>query len=232
MRLLTLNIRHGGGKRVDSIVNFLSRFSADVIVLTEYKENSNAPTFKTRLFELGYKWQASSSIVPKENSVFLASRSPFISNSQYGALGSHAHRLLSARFPRFNLIGVYFPQNEAKRPVFDFLQNQWPGLLGESGLVIGDFNTGKPNLDEAGNTFACADCFSALGESGLVDSWRSRNPEAREFSWVSAAKNGFRIDHIFCTALLDKQVTRIDYSHGPREEKATDHSAMIAEFDC
>jgi exodeoxyribonuclease III len=232
MRLCTLNIRHGGGKRVDSIVSFLGKFGADVVVLTEYKENSNAPLLKTRLFEMGYKWQASSSIASNENSVFLASRVPFISNCQFGILGGHAHRLLFARFSQFNLIGVYFPQNEAKRPVFDFLQSQWAALLGESGVIIGDFNTGKPNIDETGNTFACADCFGELGKSGLVDSWRSRNPETREFSWFSSAKNGFRIDHIFCTVSLDKRVTRIDYLHGAREEKATDHSAMLVEIDC
>jgi hypothetical protein len=87
-------------------VSVLGKFGADVIVLTEYKENSNAPILKTRLFEIGYKWQASSSIASNENSVFLASKVPFISNCQFGILGSHAHRLLFARFLHFNLIGV------------------------------------------------------------------------------------------------------------------------------
>lgn len=230
MKIVTLNIRHGGGTKVIELLRLLAAYSADVVVLTEFRENSNADRFKTRLFELGYKWQATNSIDPKENSVFVAARIPFVCNGQLGQPGVHQHRLLLAKFSNFSLIGVYFPQNEEKRPVFDFLIQNARVLLGEAGLIIGDFNTGKHYLDEAGKTFACADCLDQLEAGGFVDSWRARNPDAREYSWISAAKNGFRIDHVLCTESLNRQVTRIYYEHGPREAAATDHSALVVEF--
>ena len=230
MKVVTLNIRHGDGTKAKQLLCVLTEFSADVVVLTEYRENSNSDIFKTSLFDLGYKWQASNSIDPKQNSVFLAARIPFVCNSQLGEPGVHQHRLLLAKFSGFNVIGVYFPQNEEKRPVFEFLIKNARGLLGEAGLLIGDFNTGKPYIDEVGKTFACADCFDDLETAGLVDAWRTRNPDLREYSWFSAAKNGFRIDHVFCTERLNLQVTRIATEHGPREVIATDHSAMVVEF--
>jgi exonuclease III len=231
MRITTLNIQHGGGQRVNRLIGMLAELGGDVILLTEFRENSNARAFKTRLFAWGYQWQASTSIDPKQNGAFLAAKVPFVSISRHAALAAHAHRLLFAQFAHFNLIGVYFPLMEEKRPVFEYLTSHLVSHLGESGLVLGDFNTGKPYTDEAGKTFSCVDCFHALESSGLVDSWRSRNPEAREFSWFSGAKNGFRIDHVFCTPKLDRRVTKVVYVHRPREEGVTDHSAMIVEFD-
>ena len=230
MKALTLNIRHGGGTKANALLSLLAEYSADVVVLTEYRENANSDIFRTGLFGLNYKWQASSSIDARQNAVFLAAKIPFVCNSQLGEPGIHQHRLLLARFSRFNLIGVYFPQKEEKRPVFEFLARNAPTLLGDTGLLIGDFNTGKPYLDETGDTFACADCIDDFEAAGLVDAWRSRNPTAKEFSWFSTAKNGFRIDHVFCTAQLNQKVTSVSYAHRPREVSATDHSAMIVDF--
>ncbi len=202
-----------------------------MVLLTEFRENSNAEKFKTRLFDLGYKWQASSSRDPVKNSVFLAAKIPFIANSKKPGLGEHAHRLIVAAFRDVNIVGVYFPQKEEKRVVFDHLATKLLPQLGDCTLLLGDFNTGRHFIDEVGNTFHCADCFDQLEKAGVVDSWRSRNPQAKEFSWESSAKNGFRIDHIFCTAKLDQKVTKIGYLHDIRKQKATDHSAMFVEID-
>jgi exodeoxyribonuclease III len=231
MRILTLNIRHGGGKRVDRIVGFIRELDPDVLVLTEYRANVNSLPLQTALFEHGYKWQASSSNDPRQNSVFLASRTSFHPEIGHSDLGKHAHRLIVASFEALNLVGVYFPQNEEKRAVFDYLNNRLLDSLGAT-MVIGDFNTGRPYLDEVGRTFACIDCFEALEKtSGLVDSWRSRNPDAREFSWYSKSGNGFRIDHVFCTPALDQRIRQIRYAHETRNDSVTDHSAMVVDLD-
>jgi len=38
--------------------------------------------------------------------------------------------------------------------------------------------------------------------------WRSRNPDAREFTWISAKRrNGFRYDHALATPALDKRIS-------------------------
>ena len=99
-----------------------------------------------------------------------------------------SHRLLLARFDGFNLLGAYFPQNEAKRPVFNFLSSNVEPLFGVAGILLGDLNTGRHFVDESGKTFSCAECLDSLEAAGLVDSWRSRNPSRAEFSWYSNAR--------------------------------------------
>ncbi len=60
--------------------------------------------------------------------------------------------------------------------------------------MIGDFNTGQHHLDEAGATFTSAQQFEELLAQGWVDAWRSRNTDAREFTWLSPGyQNGDRL---------------------------------------
>lgn len=231
MKIASLNIRHGGSKRVRELLDALAGLDANVILLTEFRENSNAPLMREHLFLQGYCWQASSVIGPSKNGVFLAARIPFTSNSKHAELGKHSHRLISATFHDIELVGAYFPQREEKRIVFDYLITKMLPNLGERTVLLGDFNTGKHLLDEIGQTFHCADRFDALEGAGLTDSWRSRNPHAREFSWESSAKNGFRLDHVFCSTALDQKVCKIGYLHDVRLQKTSDHSAMFVHFD-
>ena len=72
--------------------------------------------------------------------------------------------------------------------------------LGETGrhaLAVGDFNTCRPYLDEAGAIDRTAHYMDKMAEIGFCDLWRRRNPEVREYSWFSTRGNGFRIDHAF-----------------------------------
>jgi len=97
-------------------------------------------------------------------------------------------------------------------------------------IIIGDFNTGAHKLDESGSTFYCAEQFDQLSSAGLIDSWRTRNPLLREFSWYSNAGNGFRIDHAFSSSIADGGIQRIYYNHEPRDSGITDHSALVVEY--
>lgn len=217
MKIVALNIQHGGGTRIDAIVGYLLELEADCIVLSEYRSDDKG--LASRLSELGFPYQHTGAQYLKENSVLIASKTPF-------AAGETSQRLVSASFEQLTLIGVYFPQGEEKRPVFSKIR-----ALANSGnenlLVIGDFNTGKHFIDETANTFACADDFEALERDGLIDVWRSRNPDTKEFTWYSSKGNGFRIDHAFATKRVNQAVDSVLYAHSPRERKITDHSALI-----
>lgn len=132
-----------------------------------------------------------------------------------------------------NLFGCYFPNSERKRPVFDFLLDLPAEYLQQQTLLIGDFNTGRFHEDEAGATFACADQFEALLGQGWVDTWRSRNPEAREFSWYSRGwNNGFRLDQALASPSLDPRIKAVNYSHSEREAGISDHSMLIVDVEC
>ncbi|HNL90721.1 MAG TPA: hypothetical protein PKH05_16705 [Nitrospira sp.] len=226
-----MNIRHGGGDRVPRIISFLAALSPDTVVLTEYRANEKGVFISENLRAQGYGWQAASSVEPKQNCVYIASKHPFAVVASGADAEIDSHRVLVAQFKSFDIVGVYFPQNEAKRPVFTHLRTNLLPRIGVAGVVIGDFNTGKPFEDEAGKTFSCSDCFSELLASGLIDSWRIRNSEAREFTWFSHAGNGFRVDHALCTKAFDSRIQSVAYLHKCREDGTTDHSAMLVEHD-
>ena len=220
MKIITLNIQHGGGRRTAAILEFLAQSNADVIVLSEYQ--SDDKNLGKQLMELGYKHQVAGSTLPKENSVLIAAKEPF------DVLGV-SQRIVSVRLNQLVLFGVYFPQREEKYPVFKTLKSEVKAA-GSSVVVIGDFNTGLHYIDEAGKTFICADSFESLQDIGLIDSWRRRHLSVKEFSWFSSQGNGFRIDHAFCTESLDQEVSTIEYIHAPREMKFSDHSALALEL--
>lgn len=233
MRLLTLNIRHGGGARRRGLAEFIAAQAADVVVLTEYRANATGQALRKVMSEYGLRFQAAASTEPRVNSVCIASRLPFTQIAPPGE-GSEercaeAHRVLAVRFQGWALAGVYFPQKEAKRRVFERVRDEVLPALGDRAVILGDLNTGRPFEDEARDTFHCTDRFDALLAAGLADAWRRRNPLAREFSWYSRAGNGFRIDHALCTPAFDASIRSVRYLHEPRLTRITDHSALVVD---
>lgn len=229
MKLVTLNIQHGGGNRVPAILDYLQSQDADVIVLTEFRENSNAVALQSGLAAKGLLHFAGASVAPKENTVCIFSRQRFVARTYPELPACDRHRLISAHFDGVAVYGVYFSQNEAKAGLFEFLTQGGHRPAEAAYFIVGDFNTGLHFLDEKDATFYCTAEFKALSESGLVDSWRNRHPDTREFSWYSNRGNGFRIDHVFSSPEADALIERVYYDHKPREVKATDHSALVLE---
>lgn len=229
MKLVTLNIRHGGGKRIPAILDYLRSQSADLIVLTEFRSNSNAGALRSGLAAQGFHHFSEASVVPKENSVCVFSRLPFVSRTYPELPAQDRHRLISAHFDGVAVYGVYFPQNEAKAGLFKFLAQGGHRPTEPAYFIVGDFNTGLHFRDEEGATFYCAAEFVGLSECGLVDSWRNRHPDTREFSWYSTHGNGFRIDQVFSSPEAEVLIERVYYDHRPRQTKATDHSALVLE---
>lgn len=231
MNVVSLNICHGGGARCGAIVGYLESQNSDVIVLTEFRENKNAPRLRSELGALGYCHFAGATIKPRENSVAVFAKQPFVPVT-FPALGDRdAFRLLAARFESLVVFGTYFPQQKAKSRLFNAFANGVHEPVNLPYAIVGDFNTGKHRLDEKGATFHCADQFDALAECGLVDSWRSRNPHAREYSWYSNQGNGFRIDHVLASPDADRRIRAVSYDQEPRLSRVTDHAAMLVAFD-
>lgn len=121
------------------------------------------------------------------------------------------------------------PKGRERNSFSIFIINNIIPALGRRGMILGDFNTGRHYIDEPGKTFYCADSFISLEDSGLIDSWRKRNMDKKEYSWYSSAGNGFRIDHVFSTKEIDESISFVEYNHAPRQEGETDHSALIVE---
>ena len=228
-RILAWNIRHGGGRRAPAIVDRLLKHAPAVIVLTEFRYDERGELIRARLKEAGYEYESPPVAPSKSNVVFVCSRDPF-SVAQPIELAGYERRYVWAKFDEFDVCGLYFPQQRAKGPLFNGLLNLGVDVRSRPTLLVGDFNTGQHLVDEEGATFYCADKLQALLATGWIDVWRSRNPQAREYSWVSTHENGFRIDLALASASLNAMVERAFYSHEERLQKVSDHSMLVV--DC
>ena len=231
MIISTWNLRHGGGKRIKEIIQVLSENSeTDVFVLTEYRNNSNKEFIKSELNKLGYIYQFNPNSSPKLNSVLIASKMEFDAEI-FEILNEHKQRVIKVFNQDFSIYGCYFPLQNLKKEVFEFLLNQIDENNSENIIIVGDFNTGKHYIDEKGKTFYCSEYFNKLEQSKMIDAWRLVNGEKKEFSWYSNAGNGFRLDHFFIKSNLKSRIKSCEYIHKYRERKISDHSMMKLEIE-
>jgi exodeoxyribonuclease-3 len=234
MKILSLNIRQGGGgDRVKSILKEIELApDNDVVVLTEFRDNDNRAYFKTVLDYLGYKHQYDTTGEPLQNSVFVASKIP-CKFKVFKKLGVHSHRVVQVNMDMTDLkiFACYFPQKNEKKPLFKFLLKVLPKL--PKAILCGDINTGKREIDENGKSFYCYKQFEQLETSAnLTDAWRAIHGDKKEYSWYSNKGNGFRIDHFFVSAQLKPRIKDCYYNHEVRErkDKVSDHSMMVLEL--
>jgi len=231
MRVVTLNVRHGGGSRTTAICEALRAHSADIIVLTEFRENSSGQLIKRALGRCGYEHVASSHPPAKANGVLLASRTAFEQKAARPDVPLGPWRWLECRFDRLTIVGLYFPLGTPKLPFWDYLLSEASSRSEDQILLIGDFNTGKHHIDEAGATFIGPGNLSKLEALGFVDAWRSLHPSGREYTWFSQAGNGFRLDYAFLSRSLAPHLRATTHSEAERKGGATDHAALIVDID-
>jgi exonuclease III len=230
MRVLAWNIRQGGGSRLARIADALEHHQADILVLSEYRGGPSATRLLATLDTLGYRYATTFAPPPGRTGVLIAARCPFREHGPVDGL-VEPHRLVSAAFGSFRLVGVYMPNLLAKVPYWEALIAALLGERGEAVLAIGDFNTCRPYLDEAGAIDRTAHYMDRIAEIGFCDLWRNRNPELREYSWFSTRGNGFRIDHAFLSDALAAQAGPIRYSHDERLAGLSDHSPLILDLE-
>lgn len=229
-RFATWNIQHGGGSRSGEISRGIEQIAADVLVLTEFRNNASGEVLAKRLEELDYRHIHCPTCTPRVNTLAVASREPFTVLETPVGDGIDGHRWLRVQLEQTELWAVYFPCGRVKRPLFDALVSNSHGLEGRPAILMGDFNTGKHLVDEVGRTFICQDAMFALADAGWTDAWRHLHGDRREYSWYSSAGNGFRIDHAFLRNDLVARLTRVEYIHSLRRRGVTDHAPLVIEL--
>ena len=237
LRILSWNILHGGGSRCDQILSAIDAHDPDIISLQEFRHGKSKPVLLDGLKSLGldtvFSPETSSA---RENSLIIASRLPMVAETFPD--NSVPAKAISASIEvsptvDLNLIAVHFPQKKKQIPLFNALLGlPQPWLDGKS-LLIGDFNCGIPLVDSETKTFYATQLFQKLLSDGWCDTWRERNPDAREYTWVSSRKsNGFRYDHALASSALNELILDVRYDHTVRERKASDHSLILLDLDC
>ncbi|HTP30812.1 MAG TPA: endonuclease/exonuclease/phosphatase family protein [Bryobacteraceae bacterium] len=246
MKLLTWNIRHGGGTRLPRIIEEIAAYDADVIALTEYRAGPGKE-LRAALFERGWRHVETTGPTENENGIAVFSRTPLLRRSVCPAAPEYRVRWLDIDLPEYGFgIGVLHimaagsnkthPLNIAKVLFWEAVLSAAQARLHEPFLLTGDWNTGAHRVDEKGKTYVCAEHFGKLSASGWTDMWRHHNPGMTEWTWYSTLRggvrgNGFRLDHCFATPSLVPRVTSCRYSHAEREAGISDHSSLIVDVE-
>lgn len=229
-RLAEWNIRHGGGRRIRAIVERLQFHAPDIVVLPEFRNNEQGDALRSGLSAQGLLFHVAGAADSKTNTVLAASRLAVKQQRRFAQSAARRDCILELAFDDFILVAFYFPLGKAKIPVFETLLELADRHVGAPAILIGDLNTGKHLVDEAGQTFIVPEYMDRIEGVGFADAWRHVNGGKREFSWFSTVGNGFRIDHAFASPTMLKRIVAAHYSHAEREERISDHSLLKVDF--
>lgn len=225
MRILTLNLRAGGGSRVPALVDAIVRFEADVAVLTEYRVGASGDLLLALLARAGYEHVRHSDPPPRTNSVVVVSRVPM----EREPLSAPHHRMVSLCVGGISLLGLYLPLTRQKVEFWDaHLAAAIDSLRGRPAILIGDFNTGAADERQSRVRYFAEDRYEALLRGGWVDAVRVEGVPP-EFTWFSHVGNGFTLDHALVSSELASGVRSAAIAHHPRLTGITDHSAVVLE---
>jgi len=238
-RVVSWNIRHGGGERLGPIFRALVGHAPDVIVLTEYRSSPSAPLLE-RLAAAGWPHVVTSHPAPRRNGVAVLSRELLITRRPPRSIPPD--RWVEVEVPAYALAlaAVYAPvrgRDVSNKDAY------WRGVLEAAAmrrhtafLFVGDWNTGAPigDAEPEGRGFSCCEHFAAMREHGFVDAWRLLHPHQRTFSWSSrrggADLRGFRIDHAFISKALRDRLVSCEYSEVERCAAVSDHAALLLDL--
>jgi exodeoxyribonuclease III len=210
MRLLAWNIRQGGGSRLARIADALARHEADILVLSEYRGGEAAARLRAALALLGYRYATAISPPPGRSGVLIAARCAFRDLGPVRVGLPEPYRMVIAEFPAFQLAGIYMPNLLAKLPYWEALIATLRKGNGGHALAVGDFNTCRPYLDEAGAIDRCAHYMDRIAEIGFCDLWRHRNPDLRDIPGSARAATASASTTPFCRTLWPRAPARSD----------------------
>ena len=242
MKLLTWNILHGGGPRMPRIALELLERDADVVCLTEFRPGIRGGQLRGVLADHGYSHQHATAAAPRRNGILVAARTRLHTPREVSP------KLVTLDLPDADLGLTVAHLPDARRGDARAEARKsaaWHAVLDEARgrrtrhhAVVGDFNTGRHRLDEAGETFTCTALMGQLRTLGYRDAWAdgaggaapSTARRAPVATWTSHTGAGFRLDHSWCSGPLSARVRTAEYVHAPRLAGLSDHSMMVVEL--
>lgn len=224
LKILSWNIRQGGGRRLKEIKSYINNSGAHIVILSEFRNNLKGINIRNGFLLNGYKYQVVSHSKSDENSVIIASKIPFNSCLFPDSDAKYSGNVIMAEFPLFRLYGCYLPHKK-KHHLFDFLINETKENIPT--IITGDLNSGINGLDQKGNSFWYEDELKTLEENRMIDAFREVNGQLRDYSWYSHQGNGYRYDHFYIQENLISLLSDCSYDHEARENGISDHSPMF-----
>lgn len=241
MRIVSQNIWHGGGDRVEGLVERLCALEPDVLVLLEFRGTPPSRTMAEALRGRGFDSQVSTARkeLPRENAILVASRHPLATIDGEPVVEERKRIFVHVDSPSpFALLALHVPNRErgTKWQMFDEILRLLRAHAGEPALLVGDLNSGRQGADEQGRFFNDQEdaWMRAIEEAGWRDLYRARHGDAPAWSWHEPrGGNGFRIDHAFATAPVAGAMRDVRYEWlvGRDGQRLSDHAAMVVEFE-
>lgn len=241
-RIIFWNIMHGGGKRADAIVRQLMAWQLDLIALGEFRATPASRYIADNLSTLGFNHQLTTATDQRhaQNGLLLASHTKLEAIPLHG-MPKPSHRWLLANVQTqqpFHIGVMHIPNMHTKLKVpyhksILRLAKNWK--LGK-GLLIGDTNSGLPDIDEESPAFTKPEAhfMNGLDKANWKDMFRVLHGDKREYTWYSPnGKNGFRLDQAFVNEALQDDVTSFQYSWGEAGDhrQLSDHAAILLDLE-
>lgn len=245
MRIVAWNIRAGGGKRIEGIAKQIRSWQPDLVVLSEFRGTPPSTLLARDLVNQGLDHQLTTACAEQRarNGLLIASKFPLLPIACAPAPPLPARFLLTqvdGPLP-LRLGGMHIPNRGSgyKRRFFEFLLNLTRAWGSGPGLLIGDTNSGLPDLDEAVPCFGPPEVgfIEGMADQGWHDGFRRLHPQARAYTWYSPQKeNGFRLDQAFLNESFLPHIDQIRYTWGmpqipsERRDALSDHAALLVDL--
>ncbi len=254
MRVTTWNI-NSLRARFDQLLRFSAEGGADVLCLQELKlTDEQYPEAELR--DAGWAHQVWYG-QPTYNGVAILSKHP-LDDVQRGmrAFPEDERRVIAATVAGIRIYGLYAVNGQGVgTPKFHHKLAWYDALIAELAahhapsddlIVCGDLNIAPDDLD-VWDPFKCDGqllChpeergrFAALQAWGLVDTYRTRQPFANEFTWWDYQKRGFtlnhglRIDHVLATPSVDARISGVTIHRDVRGwDSPSDHAPVSVDL--
>jgi exodeoxyribonuclease III len=250
MRVVSWNIRAGGGRRVPAIADQIARWAPDVVALSEFRGTPPSADLARALASrgLGHQLSTASPGLPGANALLIASRWPLARVRLRSAPRVEAGRWLLARVasPCAITLGAMHVPNRVtgrKLPFLDAVLGMAHGWRRGPALLIGDTNSGLIDLDEESPAFGVEEdgWIRGLEAAGWADAFRRLSGDSRAYTWYSPnGGNGFRIDQAFVNRALGPLLRSASYEWGAapgarprrwRRDALSDHAALLVDLD-
>jgi exonuclease III len=246
MRLISWNIRAGGGVRSRAILDQLLRWDADVIGLCEFRGTAPSLALAAALREQGFEHQLTTAdpTSPGRNALLLGSKWPLsLLRLRRSPVEPGRWLVASVAAEEPFLIGLmHLPNMVTGRKVTYMESIAALTLRWRRGpaVFLGDTNCGWPGLDDESSVFTAhtAAWLDGLQARGWRDAFRHLYPDGRFYTWYSPnAGNGFRLDQAFVNRAMIHRLRAVRYEWGrpldaeARRDALSDHAALILDFD-
>ena len=206
LRLFTLNISGPSLERAGRLTEYLLGLDADVLALTETRDNKGTERLIANLAEAGYdgaqRWCRPA---PHERGVVVLSRARSSGFWPHRSIDLHhraAYGMIRVGEQRpVRMLAAYVPSRDASQPKIERKRKFLDQMLGQLEtaakdrhpvLLIGDLNIVSRDHEPRYTAFRLweYEVFDKLAGIGLVDLFGALHPGVQAHSWIGRTGNG------------------------------------------